>query len=155
MQPESLGRVLEQHPFVSGLSAAEVEFLAGCTKNARFSPGEYLFREGVAADTLFLLREGRVALESHTPGRGAVKLETVGAGDVLGWSALFEPYRWHLDGRAMEPTLTFAVDGRCLREKMEREPAFGFVVTRRLLFLVHQRLERARLQQLDVYKGEL
>ena len=155
MQPESLVRSLGKHLFVEGMSEAELEFLSGCTKNVRFAPGEFLFREGAPADTLLLLREGRVALESHAPGRGAVAVETVGPGDVLGWSALFPPHRWHLDGRALEPALAFAVDGRCLREKMGREPAFGFAVTKRLLFQVHRRLERARLQQLDVYKAEL
>jgi CRP/FNR family transcriptional regulator, cyclic AMP receptor protein len=155
MQVESLARSLAEHAFTAGMAAAELEFLAGCTKNLRFEPGGWLFREGSAADTLFLIRSGRVALESHAPGRGAVKVETCGTGDTLGWSALFEPYVWHLDGRAIDATLTFAVDGRCLRDKMEREPAFGYAITRRLLFQVHKRLERARLQQLDVYKAEL
>jgi CRP-like cAMP-binding protein len=136
------------------MSGADLQFLAGCTKNQRFAPGEYLFREDATAGTLLLLREGRVALESHTPARGAVKVETLGAGDVLGWSAIFEPYRWHVDGRALEAVLAFAIDGRCLRDKMEREPVFGYALTRRLLYQVHRRLERARLQQLDVYKAE-
>jgi CRP/FNR family transcriptional regulator, cyclic AMP receptor protein len=154
LHPESLARSLAEHPFVAGMSAADVEFLAGCTKNERFASGAYLFREDASAETLFLLRDGRVALESHSPGRGAVKLETLGPGEVLGWSAMFEPHRWHVDGRALEAVLAFAVDGRCLRDKMEREPVFGYAVTRRLLYQVHQRLERARLQQLDVYKAE-
>jgi CRP/FNR family cyclic AMP-dependent transcriptional regulator len=153
MNPEPLGRSLAQHAFVAGLSDAQLAFLSGCTKNARFSAGEWLFREGGKADILFLLREGRVAVESAMPGRGAVKVETVGPGDVLGWSALFEPYRWHVDGRALEPTLVFAIDGQCLRGKLDAEPAFGYAFTRRLLYHVHKRLERARLQQLDVYKA--
>ena len=154
MHPESLERSLAEHPICAGMSEAELAFLVGCTKNARFSAGEYLFREGAAADILFVLREGRVAVESAAPGRGAVKVETVGPGDVLGWSALFEPYRWHLDGRALEPTLAFAVEGACLRGKLEADPAFGYALTRRLLYHVHKRLERTRLQQLDVYKAE-
>lgn len=154
MQLEPLTRSLAEHPFVSGMSAADVEFLAGCTKNVRFAAGEFLFREGKAASELFLVRDGRVGLESHSAGRGSVTLETLGPGDVLGWRALFERYQWHLDGRALEPVLVFSVDGRCLQAKMEREPAFGFAVTRRLLFQAHQRLERARLQQLDVYRTE-
>jgi CRP-like cAMP-binding protein len=155
MQVESLSRALAEHPFVAGLGEPEVSFLAGCTKNQRFGAGEYLFKEGSPADTLFLLRDGRVALESHVPGRGNVKLETLAAGDLLGWSALFDPHSFHLDGRALEATLTFAVDARCLREKMQSDTAFGYALTRRLLYHVHRRLERARLQQLDVYRAGL
>ena len=153
MQPESLARALGAHPFSQGMSPADLEFLAGCTKNQRFAPGEFLFREGAGAPLLFLLREGTVGLESHAAGRGLVTLETLGPGEVLGWRTLFESYRWHLDGRAMTPVLAFAVDGTCLRAKIEREPVFGFQITRRLLFQAHQRLDRARLQQLDVYKA--
>jgi CRP/FNR family cyclic AMP-dependent transcriptional regulator len=154
MQLEPLTRSLAEHPFVSGMSPSDVEFLAGCTKNVRIAGGEFLFREGAVASMLYLLREGRVSLESHAATRGSVTLETLGPGEVLGWRALFESYQWHLDGRATEPVLVFAVDGHCLKAKLEREPAFGFAVTRRLLFQAHQRLERARLQQLDVYRAE-
>lgn len=153
MQLESLGRSLAEHPFVAGMAPVDIEFLAGCSKNQRFAAGEFLFREGTPAPSLFLLREGEVALESHSSARGVVVLETLGLGEVLGWRALFENYLWHLDGRALTPALAFAVDGACLRAKMEREPAFGFAVTRRLLFQAHRRLERSRLQQLDVYKA--
>jgi len=153
MQPEPLTRSLAAHAFVAGMSHADVEFLAGCTKNVRFSPGDFLFREGTPAESLFLVREGRLALESHSAGRGPSQVETLGPGDVLGWRALFEQYRWHLDGRALTPMLVFAVDGRCLHDKMAREPVFGFAVTRRLLYQAHRRLEQSRLQQLDVYKA--
>jgi CRP-like cAMP-binding protein len=129
--------------------------LSGCTKNARFAPNQYLFKEDSDADQLYLLREGKVALESHLPGKGAVKVETLTGGGVLGWSVLFAPHRWHVDCRALEPTLAFAVDGVCLRDKMQRDAVFAYAVTRRLLWEVHKRLERARLQQLDVYKAEL
>jgi CRP/FNR family cyclic AMP-dependent transcriptional regulator len=154
MHPEPLTRSLAEHAFVSGMSPADVEFLAGCTKNVRFAPGEFVFREGTPAETLLLLREGRLALESHSPASGAIKLETLGPGDALGWRSLFDAGEWHLDGRALEPTLAFSVDARCLKDKMAREPAFGFAITRRLLYQAHRRLERARLQQLDVYKAK-
>jgi len=155
MQTESLERSLSAHPFLSDIGEEDLQLLAGCTKNARFERDAYLVREGSAADSLFLIRSGKVALESHVPGRGPVQVETLIAGDVLGWSALFPPHYWHLDGRAVEPTLAFQLDGECLRTKIESDPSFGYAITRRLLHVVHRRLERARLQQLDVYKAEV
>jgi hypothetical protein len=79
----------------------------------------------------------------------------MGDGDVLGWSVLYPPHAWHIEGVALDETLVFAIDGQCLREKLDQDPAFAARFLRRLLFEVHQRLERARLQQLDVYKAEL
>jgi CRP-like cAMP-binding protein len=155
MQTETLVRALSTHPFLADLGQKHLDFLTGCAKNARFDRDAYLVREGAPAVSLFLIREGRIALESQVPGRGSVQVETLGPGDVLGWSALFPPHFWHLDGRAVEPALTFVIDGECLRNKIESDKDFGYALTRRLLHVVHRRLERARLQQLDVYKAEL
>ncbi len=155
MKLEGLDRSVAAQRFCRGFSPRIVRFLTGCTQNARFACGEYLFREGSAADSLFLLRSGSISLESHLPGQGALTLETLGAGDVLGWSVLFAPYQWHVDCRALAPVLALRVDGRCLRDKVEADSEFGYAITRQLLAEVHGRLERARLQQLDVYRAEL
>ncbi|MFN7972524.1 MAG: cyclic nucleotide-binding domain-containing protein [Acidobacteriota bacterium] len=148
---ESLEKLLAAHAFLRDLSTEHVRFMTGCARNVRFDAGALVLEEGKEADVMFLVREGRVALEIHVPGRGPERVETVGPGDVLGWSWLFPPYRWHIDGRAMETVRAFAFDGACLRAKMEADHDLGFAVSKRLLYQVHQRLERVRLQQLDVY----
>lgn len=155
MKIENLSRSLAEHPFVAGLGADRAEFLNGCTRNVRFAPDEYLFREDTAADHLYLLRTGHVDLESRMPGRGAVAVERLGSGDVLGASAVYGPCAWNIDARAVTPVLAFDVDGVCLRAKLEADPAFGLAIVRRMLEAVHRRLGAARLQQLDVYKAEI
>jgi CRP-like cAMP-binding protein len=152
MKPEPLDKALTKHVFAASLDPEMLRFLAGCTRNEHYRAGSYLFREGDRASQLFLVRSGRVALESHQPGRGTVVLETCEDGDVVGWSALFEPHS--LDGRALTDTHTFTVDGECLLQKMQNDPKFGYVITRRLLEVVHRRLERTRIQQLDIYRSE-
>lgn len=133
---------------------SHVEFLAGCVKNVRIPAGKFLFREGKSADELYLVRSGRLAIEIQDGGRGTIVLETIGADDALGWAALNPPYRWTADARATEPTLCFAVDGACLRRKLDADHSFGYAFTRRLLAEIHERLERARLQALDVYRAK-
>jgi CRP-like cAMP-binding protein len=151
MKTEPLDKSLRQHAFAADLPPEMVSFLAGCTKNQRFDEGEYLFREGDRSSRLYLIRHGRVSFESYEPGHGIATLETVEDGDVIGWTALFEPYTH--DGRAVKPTLTFSIDGECLLRKMDADSAFGYQIARRLLELTHKRLQRARLQQLDVYRA--
>lgn len=150
---ESLERLLAEHAFLRDLSPEHIAFLTGCARNVRHEAGAYLIREGEDAGAMYLLREGRVALEIASPGRETAVVETLGPGDVLGWSWLFPPYRWHLDGRAVEPVRALAFDGACLRAKMESDPALGYRIATRLLYQTHQRLERLRLQQLDVYRA--
>ena len=148
---EGLERLLEQHEFLAGLSAEQTRFLVGCAKNARFAAGAFLLREGQGADVFYLLRLGRVALEIDVPGRGVVQMESVGPGDVLGLSWLVPPYRAQLDARAVEPVVALAFDGTCLREKLEADHDLGYMLARRMFAQAYRRLERARLQRLDVY----
>lgn len=153
MKQASLARSLGEQRVVADLAPAHREFLAGCTKNLRVASGDYLFREGDQADALYLLREGKVSLEIHHASRGTTVVETLHSGEVLGWSTLFPPYRWHLDGRAARDALLFAVDGDCLRNKLEQDHDFGYAFTRLMLREVHRRLERSRLQLLDVFRA--
>jgi hypothetical protein len=91
MNFESIERLLRHHAFMEGMTDEQVRFMLGCMRNIRYPAGDCLFRDGSKADTLFLLRGGRVALEVQSPGIGARQLETFGEGDVLGWSVLFPP----------------------------------------------------------------
>ncbi len=153
MEKESLARSIAEHPLVAGMLETHLEFLSGCAKNVRLAEGQFLFREGQRADELYLVRSGKIALELHDGAQGTTVAETVGAGDALGWSTLSPPYRWGLDARGIEPALLFAIDGACLRTKLEADHSFGYAFTRRLLNEVHRRLQRARLQALDVYRN--
>lgn len=155
MNMQSLARSLARHSFSQDFPRNVIDFMVGCTRNVRFATGEYLFREGTAADRLYLLRRGQVDLESQIPGKGPVALERLSAGEWIGASTVFGPYEWHVDARAVAPVWCFAVDGACLRDKMLVDHEFGYVVVRRMLAGVHQRLARVRLQQLDVYRQEL
>jgi len=148
---DDLERVLKAHPFMADLEPDHVRFVVGCAKNVRFRGGEYLIREGDREDTLYLVRQGTVSVELRRPGGDAVCVETVGAGDVLGVSRL-TPGAAHLDCRARDTVLAFALDNTCLLEKMQEDPRLGFALTMRLLERTYDRLSRARLQHLDVYK---
>jgi CRP/FNR family transcriptional regulator, cyclic AMP receptor protein len=153
METQSLTRSLHEHSLVRGLSEGHVAFLSGCTKNVRVAAGRFLFREGNAADELYLVRTGKIALEVHDGARGTVVVETIGADDTLGWTALNPPYRWSVDARAIEPTLLFAINGTCMRQKLEADHSFGYAFTRRMMNEIHERLERARLHALDIYRA--
>jgi CRP/FNR family transcriptional regulator, cyclic AMP receptor protein len=150
---ENLERLLQQHDFLKGLEEAQTAKLVSCVKNVRFAPGAFLMREGDEACTFYLLRVGRVALEVDVPGSGPVVMESVEPGDIVGFSWLFPPHRVHLDARAVEHVVALSFDGACLRGKMEADHDLGFALTRRLLAETYKRLQRVRLQRLDVYTG--
>ena len=148
---QQLENLLAEVPFFGGLGSRELETLAGCAGNVRFTAGQNLFREGDPADTFYVVRHGSVALETFVPTRGGVMIETIEAGEVIGWSWLFEPYRWHFDARALDIVRAVAFDGACLRGKCENDHSFGFELLSRFSPVMLERLQATRLQLLDVY----
>lgn len=136
------------------LDPNDLALIAGCGRNTGFDAGAYLFREGEAADEFYLIREGRVALELYAPGQGPLVLDTLDPGDVVGWSWLFPPFRWHLDARAVGPIRAVAFDGACLRGKCEADPRLGYQLVRRFAAVLQDRLQAARVRLLDLYAAD-
>lgn len=148
---EGLERIIREHPFFAGLGETFCALVCGCAKNVRFEAGQYLFREGDPADQLYLIRHGRVALELTAPGRGALTVQTLAEGEIVGVSWLFPPYRWMSDARAVSLVRAIAVDAACLRQKCEADHDLGYELMKRLVPVLVQRLQATRLQILDVY----
>jgi CRP/FNR family transcriptional regulator, cyclic AMP receptor protein len=148
---ETIETVLRDVPLFRGLTPAALQLVAGCGKNVRFLDGEMLFRQGDAADSFLVLRHGSIALETFVPSRGAVTIETLEAGEVVGWSWLFPPYRWHFDARATSLVRATVFDGACLRGKCEDDPRLGYDLMSRFSQVLIERLQWTRLRLLDVY----
>jgi CRP/FNR family cyclic AMP-dependent transcriptional regulator len=148
---EGLERIVLAHPFFAGLEAELGPIVSGCARNHRFQAGQYLGREGDAADEFFLIRHGKVALEILPPGQSPIVFSTEGEGEIVGTSWLVPPYRWRFDARAVEMTRAIGIDARCIRDKCEADPRVGYAVLKRLAPLLERRLDDTRLQILDVY----
>jgi CRP-like cAMP-binding protein len=149
--PQTIERVLVEHPLLKGCQPKYIQLLVGCASNVRFNAGETILRQGEEANLLYLIRQGKVALEIPDSARGPIIVQTLGEGDVLGWSWAITPYRWHFDARAVELTRAIALDGKCLRDKCEVDHDLGYEVMRRVTYVMEHRLQATRLQLLDVY----
>jgi CRP/FNR family cyclic AMP-dependent transcriptional regulator len=150
-QIEGLERILSEHPFFHDMSAHARGLIAGCAANRVFHDGDRIQHEGHSADTFFLIRRGTVALEIHVPGRTPLVIETLGDGDVLGWSWLVPPFRIRFDSRAVGLVRALSIDGKCLRAKCDQDCALGYEFYKHFLPVVASRLTAARLQLLDMY----
>ena len=146
-----LDAVLGEVPLLADLPAEQLELLAGCASNVHVDAGAVLFREGDPADVFYVVREGTVALELYAPPRGSLTIETIGSGELLGWSWLVPPYRWHFDARALTALRATSIDGTCLRGKCEDDPALGYALMTRFAQVLMERLQSTRLRLLDVY----
>lgn len=148
-----IDQLLREHPFFVGLDDAALTLLADCAANRHMRVGEYLYREGDPAETFFVIRHGRVALEAPTPTAGPLVVETLDDGEVLGWSWLVPPHRWQWDARAVTSTSVVVFDGTCLRGKCDEDPKLGYALLQRVAQVMLARLQATRVRLLDLYGG--
>lgn len=149
-----VAKLLHGHPLSRGLSETQIGELVACARSSSFPEGAVIFREGGEANALYLILSGRIVLEQHVPGTGDLQLETLTGGDILGLSWLFPGGRWVLDARAVEPAEVLVLDARCVHARMDGDASLGLVISRHVIEQLYQRLERVRLQRLDVYRGQ-
>ncbi|MGD0457371.1 MAG: cyclic nucleotide-binding domain-containing protein [Terriglobia bacterium] len=149
---ETLEKVLSEHPFLNDFPDRHLELVVGCASNVRLEAGQFIFHEGEEANTFYLIRQGKVALQIFSERRGPLTILTLGEGEILGWSWLFPPYRWKFSARTLEPTRVFAIDGQCLRAKAEQDHELGYELLKRFAYVVEDRLEAMRLQLINVYQ---
>lgn len=147
----SMMELLSEHPFLKDFPESSLEVLADCSLNVTFELGRQIFREGETANQFYLIRHGKVAVETYSAGQGNLCIQTVGEGEVLGWSWLVPPYQWNFDARAIELTRAFAIDGECLRKHCEEDKSFGYELYKRFVQVIVQRVQATRMQLMDLY----
>jgi CRP/FNR family transcriptional regulator, cyclic AMP receptor protein len=142
----ALLQAMVAHPFCRGLDAEKLRALAESAMLIDLPANEIVFREDDIANRFYLIREGKVVLESRDKNEKPVEVQTIGANDVLGWSWLFAPYYWHFDARTVEPTRAIFFYGTRLREQCDRDPALGYELMKRMANVVIERLQSTRRQ---------
>ncbi len=148
---ETIGDLLETHPFFAGLSPYALELIAGCASNVHFDEGSRIFGQGEPASLFYVIRNGRVALEVDSPAKGPLIIDTIDGGEVLGWSWLIPPYQYFASASAMTPVGATALDGACLRGKCEADSDLGYQLLKRVTTVMYHRLQSARIRLLDLY----
>ena len=147
----TLESVIATHPFTKDINPHYLHLLNECATYERFGADQEIFHESFEADRFYLIHSGRVALQTFMPATGVKTIQTVGAGEALGWSWLYPPYRWHFSVSTVEPVEAAAFCARTLRERMEENHEFGYTIALRVGQLMLERLQATRLRLLEMY----
>jgi CRP-like cAMP-binding protein len=129
--------------------------LASVASVKDYAPGAFVFREGQKNSRLYLMVKGSVSLEFCTPGMGCKRLQTIGQGELLGWSPVLGLSDMTATARVLEPSTLVVLDAKQLVTLCEHNPRFGYEFMRRTALALSQRLSATRLQLLDVFHHEL
>jgi CRP-like cAMP-binding protein len=127
------------------------ERLLRIAREVNFPPDARLFEEGGHADRFWIVRNGTAALDMHVPGRRAPVVETLGVGDLIGWSWMFEPFVWQLGAATVTPLKTYEFDAVAVRLMCLDDAVFGRAVEHWVGRVLAHRLQAARTRLLDLY----
>ncbi|MFB0627480.1 Crp/Fnr family transcriptional regulator [Streptomyces sp. AB3(2024)] len=136
------------------VTALPPEFRARLMEHAQevsFAGGTRLFNEGGVADRFWIMKSGVVTLDLHVPGRQAAVVESLGSGELVGWSWMVKPHQWHLGAEAMTPVRAYQFDAAEVRTLMDADPALGSAVGAWVTQVLAHRLQAARIRLLDLY----
>jgi len=139
------------HPFFAGIDPTLVHAMASKAEVRTYEVGDMLVREGKLAEEFFLVFDGKIALEVGASEDPGITVETIGRGEILGWSWLVSPHRWRFDARATKPTKVVAINAATARYALAAHPAFGYQFLMKLLPVIADRLENTRVQLLDIH----
>lgn len=150
MSAATLLAVLKRHPFVEEFRPEHIEKLRTLAREVTVDADRVLFKEGDDTHDFYLIAKGRVALEMQEPDH-VLRVQTLGAGDELGWSSVLMGRGKYFQARALEPVEALAFDGEALLAACRADPAFGFAFMYRMLGVVSERLQATRLQLHDMH----
>jgi signal-transduction protein with cAMP-binding, CBS, and nucleotidyltransferase domain len=147
----SLEEIIAAHPFFNGLDPKFLPLLGDCASLRRFGSHQRIFQERGEADHFYLILSGQVILETEVPPHGILRIETLSAGEALGWSWLFPPYEWCFTAVTTAPTDVMSFSAPFLRRQTERNAEFANEFLMRLAKTVAQRLKFTRQGLVQLY----
>jgi CRP-like cAMP-binding protein len=143
-ESERMATRVELHPFLVGMNRSQLALLTDCAVAVQFKKGQIVFREGEIANRFYLLETGKITLEAGGVEGSPVVIDTIGAGDLLGWSWMFQPYTWRFTARAVATTTAIFFYGTILREYCEVDHSLGYELLKRMSVVMDRRMQAAR-----------
>jgi CRP/FNR family cyclic AMP-dependent transcriptional regulator len=148
---ETIEPTLAAHPFFKGLDPKHLQAVLPCASRVNFEAGQFLGRTEEEARQFYLINHGQVAVEIFIARRGPVTIQTLSAGDVLGWLWFLKPYHWHFDARALTLTRVTSLDVGCLKDRCETDHDLGYELMKRYAHSMAVQFRVTKLQLMDMY----
>jgi CRP/FNR family transcriptional regulator, cyclic AMP receptor protein len=143
--------IAKDYPLLANIRKNHLSKLLGIAKKIGFDADQVIFGEDQKSEDLYLILSGKVALEVTTA-EGRIAIQTLSAGDVMGWSALTSDAKTHFRARTLSAVETLAFDRAKLQFALKSDRSLGYEVTNRVLAVVTERIDHTRMQIMDMYR---
>ena len=151
-ETESVITELQKIPWFKELSSEHTRKIAAISSLHRVKPGEVLFKEGDKAECVYIVIEGRVALDMNIPHRDKIRFYTAEPWEVFGWSSVTTTVRQRTAGAtAVIEGKVVCVDAEKLHQACDEDHDLGYLVMQRMTNVVASRLLVTRLQLMDMF----
>ena len=148
---KQLTELMKQNRFFGNLPDKYLQLIASFGKISDLSEDSFLAREGTEADQFYVVLSGKLAINIFHPTNGDITVQTIGKGELLGWSWLFPPHMWAFNIKTLKPCQVIAFDGNKVRELCDQDHELGYLFMREFAGVMTARLKATRMQLLDIY----
>ncbi|HEY3071181.1 MAG TPA: cyclic nucleotide-binding domain-containing protein [Candidatus Limnocylindrales bacterium] len=138
---------LGQLPLFDGVPDAELLILAASASRVVYADGETIFEEGDPATTVMSILRGQIVLRSAYGDRSTI-VQTIGPGELLGWSALRDEATTLTSARAIGQVEVLAFPAERLLDLLAAGGVTGRLLIRRLIGIATTHLQETRRQLL-------
>lgn len=142
-------QILKECPVFSALSDSELNTIASLAVEKQYEAGTTIFEEGDSAKEFLVLQEGKAALQMILPERQGqlgrrITVDVVTKDEIVGWSAIVEPYTYTLTGVCLQKVKALSIDGSKLQRLLRDNQHIGYQVLKETIKVVASRLDDTR-----------
>lgn len=154
--------LIRRYPFFAGLTDEQMITLANKGTLEAAYAGHDFFLEGEELDRFFFVTEGKVDIvvgvtvhDSEQEFVGQIlgnlnmkdlTVNTLGVGEMFGWSALIPPHTSSAGARAASDCQVISFDCNSLRPIFEKNPQFAQMMTLKAAQVTRERLREMRME---------
>ncbi|MGW0873324.1 cyclic nucleotide-binding domain-containing protein [Streptomyces sp. NPDC002740] len=139
---------------LTALPPPQRQRLMTLAREVSFPEDTRIFEAGGTADRFWVIRSGAVSLVQQVTSLRRVTVASLGAGDLLGWSWLFPPYRWDFGAEAFSPVRAYEFEAPPVLALCDEDPALGLSLIRIVAEILANRLETTRGKLMEQYGAQ-
>ena len=134
---------LKNIPLFHNFSGAMLEEFAGTFRQSAYAPGDVIFKEKAAGDSLFIIVSGEVVIEKamDEEGREFKTLAILAGGDFFGEMALIDGVARFAQARAASDTALYEVSRGQFFSFIKEHPETGIGIINEIMRTVFRRLQ--------------
>jgi CRP-like cAMP-binding protein len=127
------------------LTEEQINIIAEISSAVCYPANYVIFEEGEVGDRLYFLVKGEVEVSYKIGEEGLAKVDTVAGEEIVGCSALVEPYTYTATERSLTEIEVLEVALNPLRALMKKDCDLGFKIQQHVIEILTERIIDLRL----------